>query len=481
MLNTLQLPAEWSTMKKLIWLRGMPVNQWGSETLSLTAFAAPTQKTVTKKSKVTSCEVSFTPSQDLHGYDSPWPAGGGVNKLKQDFEVGGISSQTGGDVAQTNTLRGIGYNRVTAGESYYLKGTAYLFYYTDADSSAYSGNSGGFISNTIVTIPSGKNYVRVQLPNSYGTTYNYDVALNNPSTITSWSPYSNLCPISGWTGAEVTVAGKNLLNESVKTQYATYVYFNSTGDTSEKTMTLPAGTYTISVTYTGSVKAHINVFRMNPYERIAVAYSATSLTFTLTKTEDILLWMQNTGFSIQDIGTVQLEPGSSASTYTTYRAPSTSSVTFPSTQYGGTADVVLGSGSGAYAEVDLGTLTWTSVTADGRFNSTNFTSGAKIPQNATTAPNNNCYSYQQITQQSWYNTNQIGITICGNGYGGAGAIGVSDPAMVGKTNDEIKTALSGVKLVYELATPTPYTFTPASEQLTLAKGDNYAWAEMTND
>ena len=70
-------PRHWSTLEKLIWLRGSPAGGGGSWTtitgnpVSFTARNAPLRK----------LSVAFSPKQDLHGYDSPWPAGGGVNKI----------------------------------------------------------------------------------------------------------------------------------------------------------------------------------------------------------------------------------------------------------------------------------------------------------------------------------------------------------------------------------------------------------------
>ena len=179
--------------------------------------------------------------------------------------------------------------------------------------------------------------------------------------------------------------------------------------------------------------------------------------------------------SYYEITDLQLEFGSTASDYTPYVAPSTASVTFPHTVYGGTADVVLGSGSGAYAEVKFGTLTFEKGTASGY---TIFT--AKVAGKATEEPLNHdfilsCYK-STIKIRTTLLDGEAGL-FNANNY--ADYITIRDDSRSELTGEQFKTELANEQIVYRLATPTPYTFPPASEQLTLAKGTNNAWAEMT--
>ena len=61
-----------------------------------------------------------------------------------------------------------------------------------------------------------------------------------------------------------------------------------------------------------------------------------------------------------------VEVGSSASAYEPYKAPTTYTADLGRTVYGGTADIVNGTGSGTYTKVKLSDLTWTQGTAGGR-------------------------------------------------------------------------------------------------------------------
>ena len=66
--------------------------------------------------------ISFplSPIQDLHGYDSPWPAGGGANKWDEQWELGSIDSTTGENSATTDRIRSQNYIPVSPSTTYYL-------------------------------------------------------------------------------------------------------------------------------------------------------------------------------------------------------------------------------------------------------------------------------------------------------------------------------------------------------------------------
>ena len=175
-------------------------------------------------SHVTSCSVSFSPQQDLHGYDSPWPAGGGKNKCNFD--------QTVTETVVTPSVY------LTAGTYYvYVAAVSNQFNsfvrmstddvtYTDVTTStedAYVDASMAYgqkkcaltVVNpvyVVVRIQSNANIsgtrVRVMITadsTKYSTIPNGFVT-GNADFESIWSPYSNLCPISGWTGCEVTVS-----------------------------------------------------------------------------------------------------------------------------------------------------------------------------------------------------------------------------------------------------------------------------------
>lgn len=69
-------PRHWTTLKKLIWLRTTALgNAIKTVTGAIVTFVT------SKAAPLINLTATLSPSQDLHGYDSPWPAGGGANKF----------------------------------------------------------------------------------------------------------------------------------------------------------------------------------------------------------------------------------------------------------------------------------------------------------------------------------------------------------------------------------------------------------------
>ena len=176
------------------------------------------------------------------------------------------------------------------------------------------------------------------------------VAEINPVQSGSGDPSpSNIRPISGWTGCNVTRTGKNLLDDSAKSvANGGFVFFNSTSSRRGTTATLPAGTYTFSVTYStafSSTKAHLNIYDTATDQRLVVKYNATQCTFTLSATTNICAYAQQANLTANDVLTGQIEVGSTATTYEPYIAPTTVSLSWQDeagTVYGGTIDVATG-------------------------------------------------------------------------------------------------------------------------------------------
>lgn len=141
--------------------------------------------------------VAVNPVQDLHGYDHPWPAGGNVNLLDPNEMTiqGTIQVQfykANNFTFKANTtysLRYYGTNNVT-------------LYFAKPVSGVYATGTGKGLSFT----PEEDCQGFLQFTNTNGietdiTKFSLSIGSSAPA---SWSPYSNECPISGWTGANVT-------------------------------------------------------------------------------------------------------------------------------------------------------------------------------------------------------------------------------------------------------------------------------------
>lgn len=107
-------------------------------------------------------------------------------------------------------------------------------------------------------------------------------------------------------------------------------------------------------------------------------------------------------------------------------------------------------------KVDLGSLSW-SVNAAGTANERAYTSGLssviKAPGANTDVANITCSKYIADTASSTYlhlQNNSMGVNTAGNFY-------IYSTDLIGLSGDQIRSALSGVYLYYELATPVEYT------------------------
>lgn len=177
--------------------------------------------------------VSIDPIQDLHGYDSPWSAGGSVNKLPHlvdgTYTGNGITAVVKDGVCTfsgTTTATGNAFI-IPLAEPCVVPENAYMHYLnSDANTSleprfeSASKPSEGFghsLSpvNRIATIfgVAGKTIDRVRFYVGNGITISgtFSPMICLTDAVTPWTPYSNICPISGMTVVNVVRSGKNLI------------------------------------------------------------------------------------------------------------------------------------------------------------------------------------------------------------------------------------------------------------------------------
>ena len=170
--------------------------------------------------------VQIEPVQDLHGYDYPWPAGGGVNKLDASKYYGhpddavtamGVVFSKEGDDTFVVTIT----NYSGAYEQPALVGfdtTMPFFDKTGLTLTRFvTSDSNSIIRNVRWATAASNNNIAVDLQNltsgtSAGAKFKL-VAYSGSTAPTSWSPYSNECPITGWTGANVYDTGFNVWDE----------------------------------------------------------------------------------------------------------------------------------------------------------------------------------------------------------------------------------------------------------------------------
>jgi hypothetical protein len=136
------------------------------------------------------------------------------------------------------------------------------------------------------------------------------------------------------------------------------------------------------------------------------------------------------------------------------------------TRYGCTLDVVSGVMTLTHEYVDMGTLNWSknSATAWAVAN----LSGVKAPANNDTKANIICSNYKTVTgNQAYLKTKGVAINASNS------QLVVYDEAYADAPT--FKTAMNGVQLVYELATPLTIQLTPTA--ISTQDGTNNLWAD----
>ena len=166
----------------------------------------------------------------------------------------------------------------------------------------------------------------------------------------------NIRPILPWDGLKVFGGGKNLLeceigatksnngvdyvvlpNHGINCKGETVTY-SSYGIDSKK-IQLKAGTYAFSVSGATNVKT---VFVKNGAYWFEISGSGSSAKTITADSEVYCYFMVTSGNEVDETVFVQLEVGSTASSYEEYKPITETDISFPSPVYGGTLDVVSG-------------------------------------------------------------------------------------------------------------------------------------------
>ena len=165
-----------------------------------------------------SLKVSVEAKQDLHGYDHPWVGGSGKNLCDSNNMGHGIRDNSTGELTTSSSTASSTTNpiKVKSNTHYVVTydGTAQatrVFYY-EANRSFISTE----LSNSFTT-PNNAEYVAFQSGSMGGVLDKWQ--LEEGSTATSYEPYSNICPISGW--SEVNVSDVDDVDNPTVTQTTT--------------------------------------------------------------------------------------------------------------------------------------------------------------------------------------------------------------------------------------------------------------------
>lgn len=316
-----------------------------------------------------SAVVNIEPVQDLHGYDSPWPAGGGLNKLPSPATA--TKTANGITISVNNGVYSISGTASSQAEiifdlpsSVTYDNTYKCAFLNDAVSSGITvywrngntnGTSMGFGggTNRVAEYSSSGTFNKVRFIVSSGTAITGTLhtspvlCLKTDATPTTFSPYSNICPISGWSEVKVTRAGKNLFDKATgaKNLYVGVGNVTGTGGTLlcfsakkgvQYTINMTGGNRTNLYYYDGSVSDIVAGITLT-----TVSLSAARPYTFIADRDGTYCYYADTNYqqAVADSCTVNV-----GSTAQPYAAPTLTPITIPlgRTVYGGTLDVVRG-------------------------------------------------------------------------------------------------------------------------------------------
>lgn len=331
----------------------------------------------------------------------------------------------------------------------------------------------GSSSGSAISVTGGTDMV-IDLTQMFGNTvadYLYNLGSDNAITLLrklgyiddTYKAYNagTLAHVSGLTN-HVTLS-KNLCPNPTATTTSGGALNTSTGRFGK---VIKGWTYTISVTNRTASTAYtaIRVTGSGGVNEVAnnlVANGRKSFTFTASVTGEVYFSnsMGSSYASMVVLEDIQLELGSSATDYEPYKAqsyPLDSSLTLRGIPkvvdneivYDGDTYEADGTVTRKYGIVDLGTLNWVRQEAEHFMYSTGISSLVKVPASNNTIANILCETMVATSSNGVDVTSGNLIGIVSNGNIRARFDGFPT------TSADFKTAVSGVYLVYELATPT---------------------------
>ena len=355
--------------------RGFKPKEWASAISKLTPLQVKTASGAIASFSdgadavpLTSLIANIDPKQDLHGYSKPWAPGAGSNIWDEETELGSIDG-SGNLTPSTTMLRSKNYIPVVGGATYYFYfQSAFVTHYWDANDNYLSYNYRS--SNGAYSVPADAAKMKFRLVDAYGTVYQHDIAINYPSSVTTYSPYSNVCPIEGSTETTAYQFGGNV-RQSVTdysstnpsfTQYRNY-YAGDPCGYPRLTGTFKPGTYTLSfdTDYSGFDASRVCLWVKRKSD--SAWYNASSNgdlvaptnqgyrswcsgSTHITGTFKINEECEALGFGYYSYGVrapysnLMLEIGSTAHAYEEPKSKTPVTVSFGRTVYGGNVDVV---------------------------------------------------------------------------------------------------------------------------------------------
>ena len=437
----------------------------GSASGSIASF------TVDSVNHISKCEVTLEPIQDLHGYDSPWVGGAGKNLFNKDTITDNAWINDQGVEQPVTGFWLSDYIPISENTTYFRPDTG-------SGRNAYYASDKSFVSyvlaaNQAIASPQGAAYIRIV---GTGTTYT-SAQFEKGSVATTYTPYANICPISGRDSVGVVGCGKNLAT-IIEDGYVPSI---------NNGQLVPAS---------GCRTDYIKCFSSQPYtlwchnsaytlymffydaDKNFITYTngAGTLTATTPATAKYIMLRISGGFVIA-AGKAQLELGSTATTYEPYNGTA-HTIPLGQTVYGGMLDVVSGVLTVTHAIEDLSNMSWSvgglpSVDSGvrKRMRSASLENVVKHVATIQVVANAKCSAFGITSYLTGYNTPSVtGMLAIDND----GIVSVFVPYNDYADGTAFKNAMNGVYLAYELATPTTIQLTPTQVHALLGQNNIFS-------
>lgn len=307
---------------------------------------------------ITNLLLDIQPMQDLHGYDAPWSAGGEKNLLNpNNYKVGYYINSNGALVVGDKNIAYDKYILLEAGKTYTISCNSTLrnigiCLYASNKSTVLSRYNNYNVTSVTIAANSSVRYVRFWFDIDGTVMTIARLEAKQPqfelgSVATSYVPYSNICPIVGFTDLQIIRCGKNLIDPS---QFVNKTIAGE-GNFIDKNDRVMTGYIDIIAgeTYIPSCEPGKSFVACRFYksDKTPVVNNGNITTLPITAPSNakyvciVFKKDDDSTFNILELMNAQLEFGSIATTYEPYYG-NLYNITFPSeagTVYGGTLDV----------------------------------------------------------------------------------------------------------------------------------------------
>lgn len=369
----------------------------------------------------------------------------GFNQWDEEWEVGILSWAGQPQSGVTNKIRSKNFIPCLPNATYGVASSAnlQLFYY-DENQNLVSYQESSKPNGSTFTTPSNAKYMKFFTYLVYGNTYKNDICINlsNPSRNGEYEPYEkHSYPLD----SSLTLRGIPKLDASNNLYYDGDEY---TSDGKVKRNTILRAYQSGDESLANAITDGTNT----------VVYSANASTETATPYTNPQIVSK---YGTLEYVTNSIVPVGHKTTYLTRDI------------FGGYVDLISGKLVVTHGYADLGTFEWDRLTygESTAFRSYDYT--GKKPSGGTYVANIICSDYEAVSASDLYSLGKDKAIAV---HDGAVGLMVTDSTYTDATT--FKSAMNGVQLVYELATPQTYQLTP--QQVNTLVGTNNVWSEQGN-